>query len=619
MDGTSLRKTRAAYHVGRSVRWARWIVLAATGVASLPVVPAMASPTVADPPGDVIFDVDAKAVLDWSVPRRFEDSWAAYNEAGSSYDRDFVNPSLWSLDLDGCSSSAVRRIEKYTFTVRQVGTSWQRTFDSSRCKFRLPKVLPAQGLYKATLTLHTDWGTADGVSAPTTRNVGIRDYLIVSMGDSLASGEGNPDVPGSYSYNLDFDWPPAHVVTNRAAQWKDRRCHRSAKSGPSLAAKAFEDADPKTSVTFVSVACSGARIDHLTSWSQDGAPAQVKAVAELLRPSADRERRAIDSLLLSAGINDLFVSSVIRRCAKNTNVGRHYEDCVTRTGIADAAETLPLKYLNLAGAIDHQLPGTKEVYINDYPIEVFEGGGCGLLGGTLGNKHVPGKGIDKVEESEMNIYGNRLNHHIESMARILGGPKFRWNFVDSLTREFLPHAYCDKPTWFTSLEESLAAQGDERGAAHPNASGHVAFSSILRRAVVRDQAASPYRRLKVTIDAVKAKADSSGGDYKVAATLWKFQSDHQGVERRFSTPRNGEWTAIPPDKGTFFLDIFRAPSSPRHAVELRMGFNRILPLHHSLSDAYGAGFHEIEHPTRALSVRYTVVVETPSPSSPVIG
>lgn len=107
---------------------------------------------------------------------------------------------------------------------------------------------------------------------------------------------------------------------------------------------------------------------------------QVGAVASLFGPKSDRGARPIDSLLLSAGINDLDFSSIIGRCAFNNNLSRDSEKCVTKGGIADAINTLPAKYLNLAIAIKRELPDSREVYINDYPGEVFEGGGAGCSG-----------------------------------------------------------------------------------------------------------------------------------------------------------------------------------------------------------------------------------------------
>ena len=59
------------------------------------------------------------------------------------------------------------------------------------------------------------------------------------MGDSNASGEGNPLPDGS---------------------WVNIRCHRSDVSGHALAAARIEDDDPYSSVTYLSFACTGAKI-----------------------------------------------------------------------------------------------------------------------------------------------------------------------------------------------------------------------------------------------------------------------------------------------------------------------------------------------------------------------
>jgi hypothetical protein len=111
---------------------------------------------------------------------------------------------------------------------------------------------PAQGTYEVELNV-----SGPNAAGPFTQEVTVRDMLIVSIGDSYASGEGNPDV------NRSGDQP---------AQWVDRRCHRSANSGPAQAAAALERADPHTSVTFLSFACSGATVNRVYRAYSDACP-----------------------------------------------------------------------------------------------------------------------------------------------------------------------------------------------------------------------------------------------------------------------------------------------------------------------------------------------------------
>jgi hypothetical protein len=581
--------------------------IAATVLATGSAPAALATPGAAAQSAAVV-DADAKPVLDWSVPGRYDASWAAWNPTTARYTSSFVNPSAWSLNLTGCASTSLRPITAYTFTISRIGTTWTRTYKTTACSLSLHNLLPAQGYYRATVTLRT----ALGASVPIIRTVQIRDYLIVSMGDSLASGEGNPDVPGAYDVTYNFKGEATSARTIRTAQWKDRRCHRSAKSGPALAAKAFAAASRYTSVTFLSVACSGAEIRHMIDARYGGIepvgsstfPPQVDAIHTFVGG------RRIDALLISAGINDLHFSDIIERCASNGNFGVHV-DCVTDGGIADQVTRLPLKYLQLALAIRDKLPGTREVYVNNYPSNVFRGGACGSLA-------FPGVGIDAAEASEMNTWGIALSWKITEAAHTFRIDPFHWNRVNDLALPFDQHAYCDSASWFVKYEQSWATQGNKFGTAHPNNAGHVTYGNLLRRAIVLDQAARPYRRLTVTIHAIKLAVGPDGSTRSIDATLWQYQNDPYGLTHYYTVPRNGQWTAIPSSRGTFTLDVFRAPSSPRHAIALYVTLWHILPIKGTFSTAYGIGHHVLVHPTGVIAVDYTITASSP-PLGPVLG
>ena len=107
----------------------------------------------------------------------------------------------------------------------------------------------------------------------------VTDLFIVGMGDSFASGEGNPDVPVRFSpdrtaeygvgaNNAALDGYPARVgdwkpIGEKAfieenARWLDQACHRSLYSHQLRAALQLGVEDPHRAVTFVGVACSGA-------------------------------------------------------------------------------------------------------------------------------------------------------------------------------------------------------------------------------------------------------------------------------------------------------------------------------------------------------------------------
>jgi hypothetical protein len=108
----------------------------------------------------------------------------------------------------------------------------------------------------------------------------VTDLMIVGMGDSFSSGEGNPDIPIRFR-DSDFpvgqanvkraDRPPSGTPYNAnfgvpwreadaAARWLDRKCHRSVYSYQVRTALQLAIADPHRSVTFLGLACSGAEV-----------------------------------------------------------------------------------------------------------------------------------------------------------------------------------------------------------------------------------------------------------------------------------------------------------------------------------------------------------------------
>ena len=121
----------------------------------------------------------------------------------------------------------------------------------------------------------------DAVGQSARTCVRIDEKLVIGLGDSYASGEGNPDRPTNWSIipavrdapkgdrrarPIDVLWdrnrrgPLARVPLQADAQWWDNTCHRSLLSQQSLAAMRYAAADPHRIVTFLSFACSGATV-----------------------------------------------------------------------------------------------------------------------------------------------------------------------------------------------------------------------------------------------------------------------------------------------------------------------------------------------------------------------
>lgn len=98
--------------------------------------------------------------------------------------------------------------------------------------------------------------------------------VIVAMGDSYGSGEGNPDVPAQWkagqslpgnnnlSWLLDYDRldTPAEDFDSPSKNWVDDNCHRSFFSHQSLTALRLASDNPHSFVSFLHYACTGAEI-----------------------------------------------------------------------------------------------------------------------------------------------------------------------------------------------------------------------------------------------------------------------------------------------------------------------------------------------------------------------
>ena len=166
------------------------------------------------------------------------------------------------------------------------------------------------GMYTITIAYNEPrvFGTGPEVRETTTATISpVRDFVILSIGDSVASGEGNPAVAyggksGSQPNEGFWDdaysnYPVSPFPDDEAVEWPHQTfpCHRSSLAGPAQASLKVQLNNP--GVTFVHYACSGAKVT-----AGDTPKDTVQDAVSQLRVARGRLPR-IDVLLISAGTN----------------------------------------------------------------------------------------------------------------------------------------------------------------------------------------------------------------------------------------------------------------------------------------------------------------------------
>lgn len=164
---------------------------------------------------------------------------------------------------------------------------------------------------------------ADGTAVPPI-DIFVNDRLVVGLGDSYASGEGNPDLPATFiKGRTDVDFLYGLRVRrnpqkdkNAPASWLDLGCHRSMYSYQFKTALQMALNNPKEAITFVSYACSGATTDNIIGERQDPQEQNKKKRPQLwslntVLQDKDGKLRPIDYLLLSTGGNDVKFSKYV--------------------------------------------------------------------------------------------------------------------------------------------------------------------------------------------------------------------------------------------------------------------------------------------------------------------
>jgi hypothetical protein len=278
--------------------------------------------------------------------------------------------------------------------------------------------------------------------------------LIVSIGDSVASGEGNP--------------------AGSEPRWLDRRCRRSATSGQTLAAKRAQGSRPD--LGYVNVACSGAGIDHGLLGPYRGI--QPRPFQRPAPPQVDQLKRIsgeadVQAVMVSIGANDLGFAKIVKFC---TLVPRCWQQHFNPAfPLIEAGPGRPLLddyvparldqleegYRRLDAALSPLIPADRVVIVDYFdPTTAANGTDCTILGG-----------VSPVESSWARTRVlSPLNAEVEAAAEDHG-----WKVVSGVAEHFRGHGACAGPQrWVRTLGE-----GPVTGTLHPNEQGHREIAGLI--------------------------------------------------------------------------------------------------------------------------------------------
>lgn len=434
------------------------------------------------------------AAFDWAVTDRFQASTWWLNPVPPSNQ---LLDTGWDVTLSGCLSTAPTDvwdpIVDYAWDVNLPAGNLHIDAGDS-CSY--PMQFPSQGVYNVTLTVTT----LSGATAATNGYITVRDILIVSIGDSVASGEGNPD---SLESEVNAEGLEGEI---QPVFWTDRRCHRSGWSGAAQGAQGLEALGSHYGVTFLSVACSGASIDAGLAGPYAGEenpdnlpdlPSQIQQVAQALCPKpggvgcSRDDLRNIDALMIQVGANDIGFSNIVRTCANPVETCADNGDFTS--GVQNAIANLPNEYALLNQQLTSSLKYSS-VYIGEYfdPTHDQYGNICSdmILEGAAADQYAI-LGYTTLEDGDINstdaawAYNDvilPLNAAVQSAANAYG-----WNYVGGIASQFATHGYCIaailNQRWIRHYGESKTDQGNIDGTMHPNIYGQAVYSQAFSSAM----------------------------------------------------------------------------------------------------------------------------------------
>ncbi|NVN84726.1 MAG: hypothetical protein HXX15_01445 [Rhodopseudomonas sp.] len=346
-------------------------------------------------------------------------------------------------------------------------------------------------------------------------NILVRDILIAGLGDSIASGEGNPDREialaddgfcfrsylglsgqfyrpsrAGYKGGRACEAPDTLQAWQRyGALWFNSPCHRSLYSYQTRTALALAARYPHIAVTLLPLGCTGATIadglfgaqrarECLLSKGSFNCRGSVNAqLAELREAMAAVKKRqpnrALDLVLLSVGANDINFSGLVADVIVDNPTERALFRRSGVIGSIDESRTalareLPRAFGKLREALKPLVGDLERVLYVSYANPTLVNGGAPCAGGRAGFDIHPSFNADPQRLAAVSAFvKDEFLPQLRNLALCEGGvlcgdpAADRMTLVDSHQRAFADHGFCARAETDPEFDRAcFSASGD---------------------------------------------------------------------------------------------------------------------------------------------------------------
>jgi lysophospholipase L1-like esterase len=342
----------------------------------------------------------------------------------------------------------------------------------------------------------------------------VRDIFIAGLGDSIASGEGNPDRaialsdegfcfrsylgsataqyyrPSRAGYKGGRACEAPDTLANwqrQSALWFNNACHRSLYSYQTRTALALAVQHPHIAVTYLPLACTGATIadglfgtqrarECLPSKSGSCAGTVNAQLAELREATAAAKKRqperTLDLVLLSVGANDIDFSGLVADVIVDTATERAlFRQSGVIGSVSDSraalAKDLPQGFGKLREALKPLVGDLARVVYVSYANPTLSGG-APCPGGRAGFDIHPSFNAEPRRLAAVSDYVQReFLPQLKAIVTCTGGAlcrdpaRDRMTFVDAHQAVFADHGFCARAQTDPEFDrECFSAKGE---------------------------------------------------------------------------------------------------------------------------------------------------------------